>query len=174
MGVLERRVFRNRKILLACGIALIALTGCSGDDDDTAAPTTSAPAGSVNTSPTTTVRPVDTSFTGQNSAQFCGLARTYNQRFTSVGANPSPAELRTVAREGQAAIRDAVSAAPAEIKKDVEVIANSFNTFLGELEKVNFEAARVPPAALQSLSAPEFQQSTTRFQAYIRNVCGVG
>ena len=34
----------------------------------------------------TTVRPVDTSFTGQNSAQFCNLAKTYNDRFTSVGS----------------------------------------------------------------------------------------
>jgi hypothetical protein len=51
--------------------------------------------------------------------------------------------------------------AAAEIKQDVEVIANTFNVFLGELEKVNFEVTRVPPAALQSLPAPEFQQSTT-------------
>ncbi len=145
------------------------MTGCSGDDDDDKAATpTSAPA------PTTTVRPVDTSFTGQGSAQFCGLARTYNQRFTSVGANPSPAQLRTLATEGQAAISEAVTAAPAEIKRDVEVIANSFKAFLGELEKVNFEVARVPPTALQSLSAPEFQQASTRFQAYTRSVCGVG
>ena len=167
-------MLRIAKVLAACGIALIVITGCSGgDDDDKAASPTSAPT-TANTGPTTTVRPVDTSFTGQNSTQFCALARTYNERFTSVGANPTPAQLRTLSREGQTAISQAVSAAPPEIKRDVEVIANTFNVFLGELEKVNFEVTRVPPAALQSLSAPEFQQSTTRFQAYTRTVCGVG
>ena len=147
------------------------LAGCSGGDDEDAAPTTSAPAGTAG--PTTTVRPVDTSFTGQNSAQFCALARTYNERFTSVSPNATPAQLRTVAREGQTAITQAVNAAPAEIKPDVEVLARSFGSLLSELEKVNFEVARLPPTALQALQAPEFQQSTTRFQAYIRTVCGV-
>jgi hypothetical protein len=155
-------------------MAVIVLAGCSGGDDDKASPPNSAPTGAANAGPTTTVRPVDTSFTGQNSAQFCALARTYNERFTSVGANSTPAQLRTLSREGQTAISQAVTAAPAEIKKDVEVIASTFNVFLGELEKVNFEVTRVPPAALQSLSAPEFQQSTTRFQAYTRSVCFVG
>jgi hypothetical protein len=119
------------------------------------------------------VRPVDTSFSGQNSAQFCSLARTYNERFTSVGANATPAQLRTVAREGQTAISQAVNNAPSEIKRDVEVIANTFGGVLTELEKVNFETSRLPPAALQSLQSPEFQQSTTRFHAYVRTVCGI-
>ena len=151
--------------------ALLLLTGCSGGgDDDQAAPTTTAQAAG---GPTTTVRPVDTSFTGQNSAQFCTLARTYNERFSSVGSNPSPAQLRTVTREGQTAISQAVSAAPAEIKPDVEVLARTFTGLITELEKVNFEVARLPPTALQSLQAPEFQASTTRFQAYTRSVCGI-
>ena len=170
-GVLERSVAPIRRTLAACGVALLVLAGCSGgdDDDDAAAPTTAAPA----SGPTTTVRPVDTSFTGQNSAQFCALARTYIERFRGVNPNATPAELRTITREGQAAITQAVSSAPAEIKPDVEVLARTFGGLITELERVNFEAARLPPAALQSLSAPEFQQSTTRFQAYIRSVCGI-
>jgi hypothetical protein len=169
--MLEKSVPRLWRRSAAClaAVVLLALTSCSGGDDDDAAPTTSAQAGG----PTTTVRPVDTSFTGQNSAQFCTLARTYNERFTSVGSNPSPAQLRTVTREGQTAITQAVTAAPAEIKPDVQVIANTFSGLIAELEKVNFEVARLPPAALQSLQAPEFTQSTTRFQAYIRSVCGI-
>ena len=153
---------------MTCGVALVGMTGCSGGDDNDAASTT-APAGA--SGPSTTLRPVDTSFTGQDSAQFCALARTFSDRFATVGSNPTPAQLRTVAREGEAAINQAVSAAPAEIKRDVEGIANGFTTFLRELEKVNFEVTRLPPAAVQSLSAPEFQQSTTRFQAYFRSVC---
>ena len=159
-------------MLAACGVALIVMTGCSGgDDDNDAASNTTAPPAA--TGPTTTVLSTNTSFTGQNSAQFCGLARTYNERFSKVSANPTPAELRTVTREGQTAITQAVNAAPAEIKRDVEVIATAFNGLLAELEKVNFEVARLPPAAFGSLSTPEFTQATTRFNAYARNVCGV-
>lgn len=159
-------------MLVAGAVALLVMAGCSGGDDKDAATGTTAPAATTG-GPTTTIRPVNTSFTGQNSAQFCTLAKTYNERFSKVSANPTPAELRTVTREGQTAITQAVNAAPPEIKKDVEVISAAFTTLLAELEKVNFEAARLPPAALGSLSAPEFAQSTTRFQAYIRNVCGV-
>ena len=158
-------------MLTACAMALIVMSGCSGgDDDDSASNTTSPPPAA---GPTTTVLSTNTSFTGQNSAQFCNLARTYNERFSKVSANPTPAELRTVTREGQTAITQAVNAAPAEIKRDVEVIAAAFNGLLAELEKVNFEAARLPSTAFGSLSAPEFTQATTRFNSYVRTVCGV-
>ena len=163
-------MLRTRKILATCGLALLVLTGCSGgdDDNDAAPPPSTAAAG-----PTPTARPVDTSFTGQNSAQFCSLARTYTERFSSVGSNPSPAQLRTVAQEGQTAISQAVSAAPAEIKPDVEVLARTFGNLITELERVNYDAARLPATALQALQAPEFTQATTRFQAYSRTVCGI-
>lgn len=151
---------RTRTIFAACGLALLVLAGCSGGGDK------------AGTGPTT-ARPVDTSFTGQNSAQFCALARTYSDRFASVSSNPQPEQLRTVAREAQTAISQAVSAAPAEIKKDIEFLATTFGALLGELEKVNFEVARIPPTALSRLTSPEFQTSTTRFQAYSRTVCGV-
>lgn len=144
------------------------MAGCSGDDDDSATPTTVAAAG-----PTTTILSTNTSFTGQNSAQFCGLARTYNERFSKVSASPTAAELRTLTREGQTAITQAVNAAPAEIKKDVEVISAAFNGLLAELEKVNFEVTRLPPTAFGTLSSPEFTQATTRFNSYVRTVCGV-
>ena len=155
-------------------VAALVLTGCSGgDDDNDAASNTTAPAAAA-AGPTSTVRPVDTSFTGQNSAQFCALARTYSERSTRVAPNATPAELRTLTREGQTAITQAVNAAPSEIKRDVEVISTAFNSLVSELEKVNFEVTRVPPAAFGSLSAPEFTQATTRFQSYVRTVCGVG
>jgi hypothetical protein len=154
----------------ACGVTLLLMAGCSGGDDgDAASPTTVAAA----PGPTTTVLSTNTSFTGQNSAQFCGLARTYNERFSKVSANPTPAELRSLTREGQTAITQAVNAAPAEIKPDVQVISTAFNGLISELEKVNFEVARLPPTAFGSLSAPEFTQATTRFNSYVRTVCGV-
>ena len=170
-SVVERGVTRIRTTLAIGGLALALLGGCSnGDGDKQASPTTVAGPAS---GPATTVRPVDTSFTGQNSAQFCALAKTYNDRFKTVGAASTPAQLRAVAQDGRTAINDAVAAAPAEIKPDVQVLANAFANLFTELERVNFEVSRVPPAAFAPLQAPEFQASTTRFQAYITRVCGI-
>ena len=160
-----------RRTVATCVVALVMLAGCSGGDDKAASTATTA--GGAAAGPTTTVRPVSTSFSGANSAQFCALARTYNDRFTSVGSNPTPAQLRTVTREGQTAITQAVAAAPAEIKPDVEVLARVFGAMLTALEAVNFDAPKLPPTALAGLSSPEFTASTQRFQAYTKSVCGI-
>ncbi len=154
---------------MASALAVLALAGCSGGDDDKAAPTTTSPPAG----PSTTLRPVDTSFTGQGSGQFCNLARTYNDRFTSVAPNATPAQLRTVAREGQTAIRQAQEVAPAEIRSDVQTIATTFGELLADLERANFDTTKLTAATFTRLQAPEFQRSSQRFQAYLRDVCKV-
>ena len=163
---------RIRSTLVACGLALLVLTGCSsGDDDEDAAPAAStAPAG-----PTTTLRAVDTTFTGQGSGEFCTLARTYTERFANVG-NPgssSPAQLRTLANEGRTAITQAANVAPPEIKADLQLIATTFTNLLAELEKANFDATKVAPTAFAPLQTPEFGRASQRFQAYSRDVCKI-
>jgi len=116
---------------------------------------------------------VDTSFTGKDSAQFCTLAKTYTNRSKPDPA-ATPAQLRAVTQEGRTAIDQAAAAAPAEIKPDVQVLAKAFGTLFSELEKVNFDATKVSAGAFTPLGTPEFQASTIRFQAYIKNVCGIG
>lgn len=169
--MVERGVVRRRGVLAACGLVVLLLAGCSsGGGKKVASPSASAPA---STGPTTTVRPVDTSFTGQNSAQFCTLAKTYNDRFSNVGSASTPAQLKSVTQDGRTAIDQAAAAAPAEIKPDVQVLANAFGTLFTELEKVNFDPTKISAAAFAPLQAPEFQASTLRFQAYLKSVCGV-
>lgn len=162
-----------RTKLVVCALALVVLSACSSGDKKQASPTTSAGPASTAAGPTTTLRPVDTSFTGQNSAQFCSLAKTYNDRFANVTAASTPAQMRSVAQDGRTAINQAVSAAPAEIKPDVQVIANAFTSLFNELEKVNFDATKLQPSAFAPLQTPEFQTSSTRFQAYTTKVCGI-
>ena len=162
---------RKRNTLAACALALLVLAGCSGDGKDEAStPPAPDPGGGAST----TVRPVDTSFTGQNSGPFCALSKTYNERFGNLNTGSSPAQLRASTAEGRTAITQAAAAAPAEIKPDVQVIANAFTTILSELEKVNFDISKMSPTAVASLQAPEFQASTARFQSYLRTVCGTG
>lgn len=146
----------------ACGIALLVAAGCSGGDDKQASPPASAEAGG---------QPVDTRFTGQGSAEFCNEARTYSERSKNVAAPSTPAQVRSVAQEGQAAINQAVNLAPTEIKPDIQVIAAAFGSMLSELEKVNFDVSKVTPATFAKLQEPQFATSTQRFQAYVANVC---
>ena len=149
----------------------MVLTGCSSGGDKDAAPATStAPVG-----PTSTAPPPAPSFTGQGSSEFCALARTYTERFANVG-NPgasTPAQLRTLANEGRTAITQAANAAPPEIKADVQLIATTFSALLAELEKANFDATKLAPAAFAPLQTPEFGRASQRFQAYTKDVCKI-
>lgn len=172
--MLDKGVIRIRKAALAAALALVVLGGCSsGSSKKQASPSTSTPAATAPGGPTTTIRPVDTSFTGQNSAQFCGLAKTYNDRYSNLGPTNTPAQLKTVVQDGRTAINAAASAAPAEIKPDVQVLADAFGSVYNELEKVNFDATKVSLTAFAPLQTPQFQQSTVRFQAYLQKVCGI-
>ena len=158
--------------LLVGGVALVALASCSGDGD-TAAPATTAPTTSA-PGPSTTLRPVAPSFTGQNNPQICALARTYNERSGNVSRATTPDQLRAGVVEARDAINQIATAAPAEIKADAQTLASGFGVLFTELEKANFDPTRVSLTAFAPMQAAEFAQSTTRFQAYMRTVCGIG
>jgi hypothetical protein len=158
---------RSVRILAACGLALVVLGGCSSDDPKPSATPTTLGGG-----PTTTVRPVDTSFTGANSAQFCALAKTYIDRSSNLGAGATSAQLRTASQDARTAITQAAAAAPAEIKNDAQTVSNAFVALFTELERANFDPTKLSPTALAPLQTPELATATTRFQAYLHQVCG--
>jgi alkanesulfonate monooxygenase SsuD/methylene tetrahydromethanopterin reductase-like flavin-dependent oxidoreductase (luciferase family) len=165
--VVERGIAIIRSTSLACAVALLFLVGCSDDSNDSAS-TTSTVTGAA--APPTTLQPVNTAFTGQGSAEFCTLAKSYNDQSKSVGSAPqTPAAVQ----EGRRAINEAVTAAPAEIKGDVQVIAAAFTSVADAFEKANYDPAKLDVSSLQKLQTPEFQASTARFQAYLRDVCKV-
>jgi hypothetical protein len=153
------------------GVVMVALSSCNGDGDraDPASIPTSATSG-----PSTTLRPVDTSFTGQNNTQFCALAKTYTDRSAGVNRATTPDQLRASVQESRSTINQVATAAPAEIKADSQILANAFGTLFTELEKANFDPTRLSLTAFAPLQAPEFTQATTRFQAYLRTICGIG
>lgn len=163
---------RMRVAACGAGLALAILAGCSsgGDDDPAASPTTVATGGGAGV--TTTLRPVDTSFTGQGSAEFCRLAQTYSTRSTVTGQS-TPAQLRAQATEGKTAIAQAVNAAPAEIKADVQTLSTVYGAFVTELEKLNYDATKLTAASLAPLQAPEFGRASQRFTVYVRDVCKI-
>ena len=159
---------RSRRLLTACGLALLVLGGCSSSDPKpTSTPTTAAGG------PSTTLPPVATSFTGQGSAQFCALAKTYTDRSASLGANLTQAQLRTASQDARTAITQAAAAAPAEIKADAQAVSDAFAALFDELNRANFDPSKVSPAALAPLSSPQLSTATTRFEAYLHSVCGI-
>ena len=164
-----------RRTMMAAAVALVVLTGCSSGGSKQASSGSSTPTTTAAASgPTTTIRPVNTSFTGANSAQFCALAKTYNDSSASRNTATTPAQLKAVTQAGQTAINQAVTAAPAEIKPDVQVLSDAFNTLFTALNQVNFDATKLSASSLTALQTPEFQASTVRFQAYLKSVCGIG
>jgi hypothetical protein len=148
---------------------LLALAACSSGtkSSGTTGPTSAPTAG-----PSTTAPAVDTHFTGQDSAAFCNLAKTYNDQSKTVAPTATPAQLRTTLRDGLATVNSAVAAAPAEIKADMQILATTFAQLADAFDKANYDPAKVDPASLQSLQSPQFQAATVRFQAYLHNVCG--
>lgn len=153
-----RRLFTSMAL-----VAVLGVTACGGgDSDDDAAPaTTAAPP------PTTAVVGND-----QAGTPFCGLARTYTEKFSTILASANdPVKLRAVTTDAEAAIRQAQSTAPAEIKSDVTVVATTARQVLNALQKNNFDLAGT--SEITKLQEPAFQTSLANMNRYARAHCGV-
>jgi hypothetical protein len=152
-----------RRVLVSLGlVAVLGLTGCGGGDDDDAAPAQ------------TTATPSTTAAVGNDQAgtPFCGLARTYTEKFgTLLAVANDPAKLRAATTDAESAIRQAQSQAPAEIKSDVTAVANTAKDVLAGLQKNNFDLSKTPEVS--KLQEPAFQTSLANLNRYARAHCGV-
>ena len=152
-----------RRTLATIALLTVLLAACGGDSDDSesSSPTTAATPGSV-----------DTNFSGKGSERFCSLARGYRDKLDQLGTT-DPNQLKILAQEAEASIKDAVAAAPSEIKGDVQVVASASSSFFQQLSRVNYDITKLSPDALSSLQKPEFQAATQRVGAYTQKVCGI-
>ena len=153
-----------RRLVVSLGlVAAIGLTGCGGGGDDKNA----APAPTTAASSTTT--PVGNDQAG---TPFCGLARTYNEKFSTLLAVANdPAKLKAATTDAESAIRQAQSQAPAEIKSDVTAVAATAKDVLAALQKNNFDLSKTPEVS--KLQEPAFQTSLANLNRYARAHCGV-
>lgn len=155
----------------AAALALLFLAGCSQGSKETER--TGNTSDAVSAATTTTMTPADTRFTGQDKVEFCNLARSFNDRSQDLDSSETATGLRTASEEARTAVNQAAAAAPAEIKRDVEVVASAFTGLVDAIEKADYEASRVDLTSLQAFQTPEFEASSVRFQAYMRDVCEV-
>ena len=153
-----------RRLFMSVGlVAVLGLTACGGgDSDDDAAPAT------------TTAPPPTAAVVGNDQAgtPFCGLARTYTEKFSTILASANdPVKLKAVTTDAEASIRQAQSTAPAEIKSDVTVVATTARQVLSALQKNNFDLAGT--SEITKLQEPAFQTSLANMNRYARAHCGV-
>jgi len=158
-----------RRVVGSLGLAaVLGLTACGGGSGDT---TAAAPPTTVYVAaPTTTI------LTGndQASTPFCQLAKTYNDKYSSLATSLNdPAKLKVAATDAESAIRQAKDKAPAEIKADVNVVATTAGQLLAALQKSNFDYRNTSPTDLAKLQDPAFQTSLGRLLAYGQAHCGL-
>jgi hypothetical protein len=153
-----------RRLVVTIGLAAaLALTACGGggDDDD------AAPAQTTSPPPTTALVGND-----QAGTPFCGLARTYTEKFsTLLTVANDPVKLRAATTDAETAIRQAQAQAPAEIRSDVTVVATTAGQVLAGLQKNNFDLSKT--AEITKLQEPAFQTSLNKLNTYARAHCGV-
>lgn len=156
-----------RRLLVTVGlVATLGLTACGGSGNKTAAATTT-------TTPPTTAA-VTTIVLGRDQAgtPFCQLAKTYSDKYsTLLSSAADPVKLKAATTDAEAAIRQAQTTAPAEIKPDVTVVATTASQVLAALQKNNFDVTKTPEVA--KLQDPAFQASFAKMTAYGQAHCGI-
>ena len=151
--------------VLAAALWSLALTGCGGGSNDKQAASALT---TVAASPASS-QPVDTSFTGEGSADYCRLARDYSESSKKFNAPNTPDELRQVFQEAQNDIQSALAVAPPEIKGDVQTIATGLGSIVKAMEAAGYDVNRVGATA-PSLPS-NFDAASQRVDAYTRDVC---
>ncbi len=113
---------------------------------------------------------------------FCTLARAYDadQEATNDIFNGTldAAGIKKAYEDVASKIGAMVSAAPAEIKKDAQVLQTGLGTFNDVLKSVDYDIAKLaadPEAAakLAVFDSPEFNAASDNLDKYLSDTCGI-
>ena len=112
-------------------------------------------------------------FTGQGSAEYCRLSRSFGDALDKLGQPGSPDELRAYYRQVADSVQQSVKVAPPEIKSDVQVIADTLTALVNALDKINFDTNRIRelPASLIN-QVQQADASFSRAADYEHQFCG--
>ena len=153
---------------LALLFVAVTLAACGGKSNGSASGTTTA----AQASGAPGTQPVDTRFTGVGSADYCKLARKYQEAQSKVGQGATP-DLRQLFQDAASDIQSAVAVAPAEIKADVTTVAQGFTALVTALNNANYDFTRLSPDIIVRFQSQEFMAASTRVAAYAKNICGI-
>ena len=84
--------------------------------------------------------------------------------------------MRAYYRDASTAMDQATRVAPADIKPDLEVVADGLRALVAGLEGIGYDFARVaslPPDLIARLMSRPFVESSTKVATYSRDKCGI-
>lgn len=162
-----------RKFLLLI-VALLAFSGCGGDDGDSTDTGSDAAAGTSEEG-SAEAGDDDTDFSGSGSGDFCDLARDYAKEFEETAEATDETELADSYKEFADAVDELAAEAPGEIEADVELVNKSFRQFVDLLEKYDYDLSKIPEeeAAEIDFDSEEIEGANRRIESYFEKVCEI-
>ncbi len=162
MGVNQRLTFSVGAMVVALGI----LSGC-GSSSKSAAP----PASTTTTSPLVST-PATVKATG--GGRLCSQLATYINSASSLGASPTPAQVKASFQQAETVGQEALGEAPSSIKADLQIVLDATKQYVAALAKVNYNLASVPAATSNStLGTPQVIAADKVVDTYVQNTCGI-
>jgi hypothetical protein len=152
----------RRAVAILILIPLLTLAACGGSDK----PPRRAPLTNDGATPMT--------FTGKDSGPFCAIAGPFihGTDLSAVLTDPASAESRV--KELRPLIAEGRRKAPAEIKADVERVADGVARAFDALADANYQAVKVDRSTIDSLIGDQtFRNSAVRVAEYAHQVCKV-
>lgn len=162
----------NRVLRLMAALVLL-LAACGGGDEGGGDPTTAAPSADGATT-TATAAPTTTPPAVTVGNDFCGFVVEYanNSDFSPVGF--TPAEVEAAFGSNLAALNQAASIAPGEIRDDVQLFVDAYSGFVDFLSEYGWNFLAMPEDAfddprLAALEDPALDAAGKRVEEF----CGV-
>ena len=162
--------FRAMSMVLVAVAAIVA--GCGGSNKTATSAATTTPS---TTSASTTSAGAPSFASGTNCQQLAGVGAKFAQAM-SAATRGGKLDLQTAVSAYQAL----ASAAPGQIRPDVQVMARAFSSFAAGLSKAGYIPGKVPTAAqiaglqtvAQVFSQPKFRAAAQRLSAWAHQNCG--
>ena len=113
---------------------------------------------------------------GSSIEAWCAVGDTFEQESPLDSADPTdPEAFRTAIEEFQGQLDEVRSAAPDEIRDDVNLVLDGFDGFFGALEEADFNVMEIDPAVLEPLNSEELNAASERITAFTEENCrGIG
>jgi hypothetical protein len=98
--------------------------------------------------------------------------QAFSDRFGRVNTGlADPQQLRSTLVDAAAALKDAQSKAPDELRADVGLLNDAFQRLVTAFQQANFDVTKVSPAVLDQLNTPQYTAASQRLENYMRTNC---
>lgn len=149
----------SRIRVVAVVVGLVALSACSGGDDQEQA------------SPSSTSSLAEDGRPGESTNPFCAPADALGAEGLISPTDPDPAKLQEQFTRAREAVEQARAEAPEEVRADVALLADGYEEFYRALEAADFDITHLSLSDLTVLDSPEMEAASLRLDAYRAQNC---